>query len=71
MLKLISKVTPIYFILIFSSPVRKYRKSSCTTVGVGIGGGGVNKNVKVLLYVKGFIDLIFSKSSVGFSLYLV
>ena len=34
---------------IFSSPVRKYRKSYCTTPGVGVGVGiGVNKNVKVL-----------------------
>ena len=31
-----------------SSLVRKYRKSYCTTPGVGVGGGGVNKNVKVL-----------------------
>ena len=39
-------------------------------VGVGIGGGGsVNKNVKVLYQT--FEDLIFSKSSDGFSLYLV
>ena len=33
--------------VLFSSPVRKYRKSYCTTPGFCI-GVGVNKNVKVL-----------------------
>ena len=37
---------------VFSSPVRKYRKSYCTmpSVGIGVSGGGVsiNTNVKVL-----------------------
>ena len=40
-------------VLIFSSPVQKCRKSYCITPGIsdGVGaggGGGVNKNVKVL-----------------------
>ena len=35
--------------LMFSLPVQKYRKSYCTTPGVGVGGSiGFNKNVKVL-----------------------
>ena len=37
---------------LFSSPVRKYRKSYCTTPGVCVGmggGGGINKNVKVFM----------------------
>ena len=50
---------------IFISPVRKYRKSYCTTPGVGVGVGsggcvGVNKNVQVL-----------RQSFDGFSFYLV
>ena len=35
------------FLSFFSSPIRKYRKRYCTTPGVSIGGGSVNKNVKV------------------------
>ena len=57
-----------YAVRVFSSPVRKYRKSYCTTPGTG-GGVGVNENVQVLC--QSFKDLIFSKSSDGFSLYLV
>ena len=61
-------------ILIFSLPVRKYKKSYCSTpcidVGVGISGGvGVNKTTK--FYVKACKTLYFIKSSDGFSLYLV
>ena len=44
---------------IFSSPIPEYRKSYCTTPGIGF-GIGVNKNVKVL-----------NQSFDGFSLYLV
>ena len=37
------------FSAIFSLPVRKYRKSYCTTPNIGIGGSiGIYKNVKVL-----------------------
>ena len=49
--------------LIFSSPVRKYRKPYCSTPGMGIGIGvgfggsvGVNKNV-IKVYVKVFKTL--------------
>ena len=40
--------------IIFSQPVRMYRKSYCTTPGIGIGGGvGVDKMFK--FYVKVFM----------------
>ena len=42
---------------LFSSPVPKYRKSYCTTLGV-IGGGGINKKM-LKFYVKVFKTLYF------------
>ena len=38
---------------LFTSPVRMYRKSYCTTPDVGIGGGGKDKMLK--FYVKVFM----------------
>ena len=66
-----NKIWAVHFAVI-SSPVQKYRKSYCTTSGIGIGvsvGGSFNKNVKVLL--QSFEDLTFLKSSDGFSSYLI
>ena len=49
---------------LFSSPVRKYRKSYCTTPGVGVGvgigcGSGVNEN-KTLFFLNPQMDLLYT-----------
>ena len=48
-LLIISVVQHIFELHIFSLPVRMYKKSYCTTRGVGIGGGGesVDKMLKL------------------------
>ena len=39
--------------IIFSLPVQMYRKSYCTTPGVGVGSGGMDKMLK--FYIKLFM----------------
>ena len=54
-LLVLEKFPFIFNVLSFSSPVQIYRKSYCTTpgVGVGVGGGSVDKMLK--FYVKVFL----------------